>query len=235
MYSAVHMASQSHPGEGVDDLCGPLPRGQHALPPDVVAGAQRARLLDAVLRTVGEKGYLATTVADVIARAGVSRSTFYEHFDDKQHCFLAAYDRAADRQFESVVTASTKVSDQPFDRFRAGVRGYLAGLAEEPEYARSFLVEVLAAGPEGRERRRRVQRRYADLASAWHGDLRRARPDIPRLPADVFAAAVAAGQELVAQHFRDHGASHLPKLEKLIVYSYMALLGLRDEARASFA
>jgi AcrR family transcriptional regulator len=222
-------------GPGDEELCGPLPRGQHALPPEVVANAQRARLLDAVLRTVGEKGYPATTVADVIASAGVSRSTFYEHFADKQDCFLAAYDRAADRQFETVVATGAQAGDRPFERFRAGVRGYLEGLAAEPRYARSFLVEVLAAGPEGRERRRRVQRRYAELAHRWHVDLRSARPEIPRLPTEVFAAAVTAGQELVAQHFRDHGATDLPKLERLIVYSYMALLGLHDEARASFA
>src|SRR5215218_6805837 len=69
-----------------------LPRGPHHLARDEVMASQRGRMLDAMAQVVAEKGYGAATVADVIERAGVSRKTFYEHFRDKEACFLAAFD-----------------------------------------------------------------------------------------------------------------------------------------------
>src|SRR3954452_23052879 len=74
----------------------PLPRGPHSLTRDEVLASQRGRMIEAMAETVAAKGYAATTVADVVARAGVSRKTFYEHFRDREDCFLAAYDAAVD-------------------------------------------------------------------------------------------------------------------------------------------
>ena len=72
------------------------PRGRHRLPPEVVARSQRERLLEAAVRVVAAKGYAATTVGDLTKEAGVSRTTFYELFEDKEACFLAAYDNAVE-------------------------------------------------------------------------------------------------------------------------------------------
>ena len=52
--------------------------------------SRRDRILTAMIRVVGRKGYDATSVADVIAEADTSRTTFYKHFEDKHDCFLAA-------------------------------------------------------------------------------------------------------------------------------------------------
>jgi AcrR family transcriptional regulator len=211
----------------------PLPRGQHALPREVVASAQRRRMLDGVVEAVGEKGYPATTVADVIARAGVSRSTFYEHFSDKEECFLEAYEDSARTHFERVVAAGASASDDPFERFRAAVRAYLDALAEQPDYARTFTVEIAAAGPGAREPRRRIQLRYVDLIRAWHTEMRRQRPDLPPVPDEVFEATVTAANQLVAERIQEGEAARLPELERLVVYTYLALLGLHEEARAA--
>ncbi len=72
------------------------PRGRHRLPPEVIARSQRERLLEAAVRVVAEKGYGPTTVADLTREAGISRTTFYAMFDDKEGCFLAAYDGIVD-------------------------------------------------------------------------------------------------------------------------------------------
>jgi AcrR family transcriptional regulator len=53
--------------------------------------SRRDLILAAMIRVVGEKGYKQTSVADVIEKAGTSRTTFYKHFEDKHDCFLAAY------------------------------------------------------------------------------------------------------------------------------------------------
>src|SRR3954454_19040502 len=73
-----------------------LPRGRHSLTREQVESSQRERLLLAMCEAVAERGYVATSVADVIARARVSRETFYRHFADKQTCFEAAHDRGVE-------------------------------------------------------------------------------------------------------------------------------------------
>jgi AcrR family transcriptional regulator len=211
----------------------PLPRGQHALPREVVSDAQRRRIFESVVRAVAQKGYAATTVSDVIALAGVSRSTFYQLFSDKEDCYLAAYDDGAEAMFQAVVESGAAASDDPFDRFRASIAAYLEALADTPEYGTTFTIEILAAGPVAREHRERAQHQYVELMKAWHNAMRRDRPELPPLPDEVFATAVTAGNELIAERIRAEGAEGLRELEGLIVYTYLALMGLPEEARAA--
>ncbi|MEA2379823.1 MAG: hypothetical protein QOD13_3730 [Thermoleophilaceae bacterium] len=85
--------------ESIDqDIPRRLPRGTHGLDRDVVEASQRTRLLEAVGRAVAERGYAAATIDDVVRGAGVSKKTFYDHFADKQECFLAAYEAASQRR-----------------------------------------------------------------------------------------------------------------------------------------
>ena len=83
---------QDRPAPLSDIVDGPLPSGRHSLTRDAVLASQRGRLLDAMAEAVAEHSYGATTIAHVVSHAGVSRKTFYEHFRDKEHCFLAMYD-----------------------------------------------------------------------------------------------------------------------------------------------
>src|SRR5689334_17071842 len=76
---------------------GQFPSGIRSLPSDLVSAVQRERLLAAMLRATAELGYREVSVQDVLERSGVSRPTFYEHFENKEDCFLAAYDSAAAR------------------------------------------------------------------------------------------------------------------------------------------
>ncbi|HEX8690057.1 MAG TPA: helix-turn-helix domain-containing protein, partial [Solirubrobacterales bacterium] len=97
------------------------PRGRHRLPPEVVARSQRERLLEAAIRVAAAKGYAATTVGDLTKEAGISRTTFYELFEDKEACFLAAYDNAVDVLVRQVVAAYESEQRWP-QRARAGLR-----------------------------------------------------------------------------------------------------------------
>jgi AcrR family transcriptional regulator len=202
-----------------------LPRGPHRLPGEVVARSQRGRLAEAVAQAVDEKGYTAVTVADIVARAGVSRTTFYENFRDKEDCFLSSYDASSERHFEGVRDAMAADGDA-IARVRAGVAAYLRGLAESPAYARAFLVEVLAVGPAGVERRTRSMERYVELMATWHAELRAARPEIPALGEDVVKVAVGGIAELVDGEVRRGGASALGHLEETLIYVYLSLFGL---------
>lgn len=193
-----------------------LPRGTHGLDRDVVEASQRTRLLEAVGRAVAERGYAAATIDDVVRRAGVSKKTFYEHFADKQDCFLAAYEAASGELLERVREAHAVHDDWP-ERTRAGVRAYLRWLAAEPALARVFLIEVAAAGPQALECREALRDRYAEL-------VRERRGAKPELPFEVFHAVVAAVDDVVVRHIREHGAEELPALEPVIVYLHTALL-----------
>jgi AcrR family transcriptional regulator len=139
-----------------------LPRRAHDLPARTVRASQRWRLLEAVTEAVARGGYAAASVADVIAIAGVSRKTFYEHFDDKEDCFLAAYDVMSAR-FAEALAGTGKSAGDAAARTEARVRSYVRGMAREPAMARAFIVEVLGAGPRALTRRERVNARFAEL------------------------------------------------------------------------
>jgi AcrR family transcriptional regulator len=64
-------------------------------------------MLEAMARHVGERGYAEASVQDVVERAGVSSTTFYEHFSDKLDCFLQAYDAVVRRMMPESMTVMT--------------------------------------------------------------------------------------------------------------------------------
>jgi AcrR family transcriptional regulator len=143
-----------------------LPRGRHGLSRATVVRSQRERLLRAMAETMAARGYARTSVADVLRAAGVSRETFYEQFTSKEDCFLAAYDAAAGLLLAEIPRpgAGAPVADR-LEAFERGIGAYLDALAAEPEFARLFLVEVYAAGPQAIARRAAMQRRFVDVLS----------------------------------------------------------------------
>jgi AcrR family transcriptional regulator len=108
-------------------------------------------MLEAMARTVGDKGYAATSVQDVVERAAVSTRTFYEHFSDKLDCFLQAYDAVVRRAMTVAERAYAEPGRWP-DRVRRGFGTFLGFFGAEPALARMAMVEVLAAGPQAIER-----------------------------------------------------------------------------------
>jgi len=99
-----------------------LPSGRHGLPRAYVVRSQRERMLEAMVRVAAAKGYEATTVTDVIEVAGVSRATFYELFEDKEACFLEAYDAVIDVLVAHVTSAFESATGEPWpERIAAGV------------------------------------------------------------------------------------------------------------------
>src|SRR5437762_6832696 len=113
-------------------------------------------MLEACFRVVAEKGYSGFTVADVLAAAGVSRETFYEHFRDKEDCFLAAYELSVEILLDTMAAAAPTRATTPHTRLRRVLSAYLDVMSQEEAMARVFLVEVYAAGPVALKRRREV-------------------------------------------------------------------------------
>jgi AcrR family transcriptional regulator len=124
---------------------------------------------------MADKGYARTTVADVIAAAGVSRETFYEQFSSKQYCFEEAFDSAVAELFGGLAGQLAAISSEPASanlpahRFERLLGAYLDAITAQPNLARLCLVEVFAAGPGALERRANTQARFVDATAAIMG------------------------------------------------------------------
>lgn len=139
-----------------------LPSGRHGLQRSFVAQNQRERILSAVAMAAAEFGYGGMTVEAIIERAGVSRRTFYDHFKNKEEAFLAAYEAAVHQQASHVQLAYLNETTMR-GRLRAGLDAYMEFMANEPEFARMCMIEVLAAGPRAIARRNAAMRMFAEI------------------------------------------------------------------------
>jgi len=192
-----------------------LPRHVHGLPREQVSRSQRARILRAVAEAVAARGYPATTVADIIRRAGVSRSTFYELYEGKEDAFLAAY-AGLDIVLRNLAVA-TERSATPAEMVRNAVRAHLAGLAAEPAFTWMFFVEATSAGPRVLARRRAATQRFLDVLEAMVDAARALDPAVPASDRMVLLAFVGAYRELITDHLLEAGAETLPTLEPHLV------------------
>jgi AcrR family transcriptional regulator len=139
-----------------------LPSGRHGLLRSFVAANQRERILSAVAQAAAELGYAGMNVEAIIARAGVSRRSFYEHFRNKEDAFFAAYEAAVHQVARHIRRAYLNETTAQ-ERLRAGIGAFLQFLAGGPELARMCIVEVLAAGPRAIARRNEAMRMFAEI------------------------------------------------------------------------
>jgi len=168
--------------------------------------SRRDRILVAMIRVVGSKGYDATSVADVIEEAGTSRTTFYKHFDDKHDCFLTAYDRLVERVFAAVV-ANCDGEKSWLDRVCKGLETLVEIFALEPELARTAVVEVAVAGADARQRHWDAVARftaYLDGGRRLNGG--------PELPEHISTMAAGAVSGLIFDELVAGRAEQLPEL-----------------------
>jgi AcrR family transcriptional regulator len=206
--STAKMATRTEPTPGVFLT---LPYAAQAMERGILVPSQQGRLLGAMIDAVAEKGYNATTVADVVARASVSRRAFYEHFSDKDDCYLAAYGFAADLLLERCAVAVSE-DEEPSEQVESFLRAYLANLAAVPSVARAFLVEVRGASPAARETHREVLDRFVDLMAELPSPVKgeeRTR--------QLRVAAVAAIEELTGREVADGRATELPELLPVVL------------------
>jgi AcrR family transcriptional regulator len=209
----------------------PLPRGRHKLSAAAVRESQRERIVRAMLECVGRDGYEATTVPLVVATARVSRNAFYELFEDKADCFIAACDEIAEQLLRELV----KLVDEPdwIQATREGARRYLRWWQQRPTFAHAYLVALPAVG----DRAARQRERQYEVFRAMFADLgRRARaeqPELGQLGELVPRMLVLSITELVAEEVRAGRAASLPDLTDEVALFAIRLLA--DDATAELA
>jgi AcrR family transcriptional regulator len=175
--------------------------------------AARRRALAAMAEAVGQRGYVETTVRDVLEHARMSRRTFYELFDNREQCFLAAYDQA--RSDLMLQLEHPHTPDEPWpDHVTTVVCDLLDFLAAAPNTARLLVVEPVSVGPPGLERHERTMRDLADRLARSQAAALGLRTDQLRLRCE---ASVGALHRVVHARIVEGRAGELPDLAPELV------------------
>jgi AcrR family transcriptional regulator len=184
-----------------------LPRGPHNLPRELVAENQRARILSAVIEAVAEHGYADTTIASIIAVAGLSRRTFYEYFKNKEDSFAAAYEASFSYLRQEI--RAVEGTKKEWGRWvRSRIERLLEILASEPELAKFFLIAPPSVGEPASGRHHEAMRELV-------GELTAGAPKRGGKAAEdgTREQALAGGiSRLVVRRLDDGEAEKLPEL-----------------------
>jgi AcrR family transcriptional regulator len=191
------------------------------LPPDT-----RGRLLGGLALAIVEKGYAATTIADVVRHARVSKRTFYEHFADKEACYLALY-AAVNDHLLAVIEQAAGVPGPWRARIEAAARAYLSELAAQPALTRTFLVEIQAAGPRALAARRAMHERFAEHLRALTAQAAAGEPGVAPLSPALATAVVGGLNELMLQAVEDERTDALADLTGVATELIVAVVSAR--------
>lgn len=183
-----------------------IPQSSTLAAPMAGSNTRRQPILEAMVRVVGSKGYRETSVADVIAEADVSRTTFYKHFEDKHECFLAAYDTVVERVVGEV-TARCDGERDWLERVRIGLGTIVEMFALDPALARTAVVEVSAAGADARARHWNALVRLTEFL-----DEGERLADGRELPPNIALMAAGAVSGLIFDELLTGRAERLPQL-----------------------
>jgi AcrR family transcriptional regulator len=162
---------------------------------ETVARNQRERLFAAMVASTATSGYPATTVADLLALAGVSRATFYKHFRDKADCFQATVDAVLDAGL-ALIRNRLEGPAPPCRRVAQALEGVLRLVADQPAAARMSLVESYLAGNAGLDP---VNRAFELACKLTHGALRQ-MPDHEHTPPELARAVIGGLHRVLYTH-----------------------------------
>jgi AcrR family transcriptional regulator len=202
------MADRTRPPTGRPRGSRGLPRGPQALPPEQVAADQRERLYEAMISSVNERGFVATTISDLVARAGVSRRSFYEHFQNKEECLLGTYDALIERLTARIGESFDPEADWTV-QIESFVRALFEASSDRPDAARLVSVEMGAAGPIGIER----WARDADRLATFVSYIFKRAPGHGVMPAPMARAIVGALRTILYSRVRRERSSRSLKSE----------------------
>lgn len=190
--------------------------------PDLAQHAQRQRIVDAMIESCAVKTYATTTITDIVARARISRTTFYKQFEDKRACFDAAIDYCVE-ELQRVAAAAHSPSDPPADAARKGATAVVEALAERPGLAQLLTGDAIAVDPMAIERYRKAT--IPALNALWSKDGELDTHTDPRL-------AFGQAQVLILNQVAAGKVESLPELLPEIVYLAVRPYAGHEEALA---
>jgi AcrR family transcriptional regulator len=185
-------------------------------PPGFGAADQRRRIVDAMIDSCAEKTYAATTITDIVARARISRTTFYKQFDDKRACFDVAIGDCIE-QLRAVAACAHEPDEAPADAVRKATTAVIGALAERPGLAQLLTGDAIAVDPQVIECYRKAT--IPALEGLWsQSDGSAQAHSDPRL-------AFGKAQVLILNQIAIGEADRLPDLLPEIVYLAVSPFG----------
>lgn len=176
----------------------------------------RYRLLEGMAHAVAANGYAATTIADIVQAASVSRRTFYEHFSTKSECLIALYE-AASLAALNVLRDAIDPEHAWQTQVEKAMAAYLECLSQNPLLTRTLFIEILGLGMEGLAARRRVNRQIANFMLTVINSGRN-KTKSERVLSDELAMAVVGGiNELILQAVEQNRVGQLQELTRLAI------------------
>jgi AcrR family transcriptional regulator len=172
--------------------------------PGPAGAGQRERILDATERLIAEKGATGATIEAIVKLAGVSSVTFYEHFDDKEACFVTAFDRAVG-ELRAAIPADPSAPGWP----GKALAELLRAIDAEPARARLCFVEAQRGGPQ-------LRARYEAALDAVAGEL-----------PDSLGQAIVGGLAWLLRERLELGGGEgvqdlLPRMTEIVLDPYLA-------------
>jgi AcrR family transcriptional regulator len=192
------------------------------LPREFVAVHKRKRIMDAIAELSAEHGYEATSIGDIVRRAGVARKTLYDNFEGKEEVFLTALDAAIAEALGRTEAACEAAGGDWDDRVEAGLKALLTYVAEEPAGARMCMIEALSATPAS-------SKRYDDALAQFVELLERNVPRDTGLPETTGESLVGGVAWILNQQIRrgeaEEAAGLLEQLSEFVLSPYHGVAG----------
>jgi AcrR family transcriptional regulator len=210
-----------------------VPRGRHAPPLEVRQDRQRRRLFVAAAAVFARIGYAEATAEAIAREAGMSKATFYEHFDNKESCIVALFDAAMETIYGAIGQNNDEAGQiDPRARYKRNVGTFLEAIASFPDMAQTLLVEIIGAGPKAMERRDAVLNAFAQYICTRNAEDHKAGL-VPKFAsaADCYAI-VGAIVELASRQLRTGEPKDIRDLEPVVERLIIGLLETSPEQPA---
>lgn len=173
----------------------------------------RSRLIAGMAKVLEQRALSELYADDVVREAGVSKRTFYQHFPNKEACFLALYRENSARVLGVLKEASGAVGLSALERIQLGSQAYLTFMQGQSALMKRLYIDILYLGTEGMKAKREVLRQFADVLVAAYEAERSQVPALPPLDPELVLATVAGINELILFKIEDGQADRLRDLE----------------------
>jgi AcrR family transcriptional regulator len=173
---------------------------------DVVEN-QRERLFGAMVASVAEHGYAATTVTDLVELSGVSSRSFYDLFADKQACLVATMEALVQA---GMTLIAQSVEESHGEQARRGFAAFAEMIQDHEAAARLALLEVFSAGPEAVVPLEKAERGFEQLIRT----IVERSPELARMPGEMITALIGAHQEIARTRLRRGTLNELAQMSE---------------------
>ena len=206
------MTPEESPKEQVERLFPGLGDRPGAMTPERVALHQKTRLEAAMVEAIARHGYAETSVRELVTLAGVSKSTFYNHFTNKQECFLATFEAIVEQLSERVIAAYGRPEEYRA-KLVAALSEFMRLAVDEPAAAALVAVDSLTLGAAGVAHREHASERFEVLLTQGLDQV----PGAAAMPPTAPRAVVAGVRAIAYWRLRSGEQAELPSLVEPLV------------------